>query len=138
MVNSLLIFTDGGARGNPGPAAIGYIIKDSSGKVLAEEGRNIGVATNNEAEYQAVEAALLQAATARDSQLLKIGIFLDSKLVAEQLSGRWRIKEPRLGIFAVRIKSLEKRFSDVRYQHIPREKNSEADTLLNQALDSML
>ena len=134
--NTLLIYSDGGARGNPGPAAVGYVIKDMSGAILAQAGLQIGVGTNNEAEYRGIEAALQAAASFEDAKGKKIQAFLDSKLVVEQLSGRWKIKEARLAALARQVKNLEQNFAKVAYTHIPRERNREADALLNKALDS--
>ena len=134
--NILIIYSDGGARGNPGPAAIGYVIKNVSGKILAEAGLQIGVATNNEAEYKGIIVALQAAASFKNSKKFSIQAFLDSKLVVEQLSGNWKIKEIRLKDLASQAKDLEKNFKNVTYAHIPREKNTLADSLLNQALDS--
>lgn len=136
MNKVLLIFTDGGARGNPGPAAIGFVIKDSLGNTLTQQGLRIGTATNNEAEYHAVIAGLQKAASLSSPKQTALRFFLDSKLVVEQLSGKWKIKEPRLARLAINAKNLEKNFVLVAYKHITRDKNSEADLLLNQALDS--
>ncbi|MFH1896046.1 MAG: ribonuclease HI family protein [bacterium] len=134
--DTLLIYSDGGARGNPGPAAVGYVIKDLSDKTLAQAGLQIGVATNNEAEYHGIMAGLQRATGFGNARDKAIRAFLDSKLVVEQLSGRWKIKEARLAVLATQVKSLEKNFAKVTYNHIPREKNQEADSLLNYALDN--
>lgn len=136
------IYTDGGARGNPGPAAYGFVINDSKGSRIYEEGRTIGNATNNVAEYSAVIAALrwLASQTTDKRQLTTdIRIFLDSQLAAQQLSGRWKIKNERLRNLYFTIKELEQNLGvKVIYQHVVREKNLEADRLVNLALDAKL
>jgi len=134
--NTILIYSDGGARGNPGLAAVGYVVKNASGKIIAQAGLQIGRATNNEAEYKGILFALQYAAHLGKAKEKNIRAFLDSKLVVEQLSGRWKIKEARLAVLARQVKSLEEKFSKVSYTYIPREKNALADSLLNEALDS--
>ncbi len=132
---SLTIFTDGGARGNPGPAAIGVVIYEGEKKV-AEAGQFIGEKqTNNWAEYEAVIFALgkLFELERRDSD---IDFKLDSLLVVEQLKGNWKIKEPALKLQAEKVRSLLKEFGRVTFSHIPREQNKEADALVNDALDA--
>jgi len=136
MAKSLIIFSDGGSRGNPGQAAIGYTIQNSEGDYLAKVGQKIGIGTNNEAEYKAIVAALKQASNLAGCGEAVVQTYLDSKLVVEQLSGNWKIKEARLALLAMEAKKLEKNFAKVIYKHIPREKNSLADSLLNKALDS--
>ena len=135
MTFSLKIFTDGGARGNPGPAAVGVVIFDEHGKGIHRFGRAIGETTNNVAEYQAVIDALGWV----EGQLKKpeiINFFLDSMLVAKQLSGNWKIKQAHLRELAVRVGTLIGKLGvKVTYTPIPRERNSEADFLVNQALD---
>jgi len=136
MNAKIKIFTDGGARGNPGPAAIGIVIKDENGRLLKSIGESIGRATNNQAEYQAVIRAL-------DYVVSEIGeaeieIFLDSQLVACQLNGEYKIKDPGLKPLFYRVREqVMKLGGKVSFIHIPREKNKEADLLLNQVLDSI-
>jgi len=136
MNSKIKIFTDGGARGNPGPAAIGIVIKDENGRLLKSIGESIGRATNNQAEYQAVIRAL-------DYVVSEIGeaeieIFLDSQLVACQLNGEYKIKDPGLKPLFYRVREqVMKLGGKVSFIHIPREKNKEADLLLNQVLDSI-
>lgn len=134
--NTILIYSDGGSRGNPGRAAIGYVIKTVSGEIIAQAGLKIGVATNNEAEYTGIISALQTASAIDTYKNSVVEVLMDSKLVVEQLSGHWRIKEARLASLAKQAKALEANFASVRYTHIPREKNSLADSLLNKALDS--
>lgn len=134
---NLEIYTDGGARGNPGPAAIGFVIK-KDGRVIYKHGEKIGEATNNVAEYTAVLKAfqyLLKTGLASEVKL--ITFYLDSQLVVAQLSGRYRIKNQKLKILINQIKTLSQKFNcKLNYQQIPRSLNSEADNLVNQALGS--
>jgi len=135
MNQALNIYTDGGARGNPGPAAIGVVIKDQSGKALHQFGRPIGKATNNLAEYQAVISALKYLITNKIKPR-SINFFLDSTLVVNQLNGLWKIKDVNLRQKVIQIRQLKDSFSiPIKYTAIPRQQNSQADALLNQALD---
>jgi ribonuclease HI len=137
MNQPLNIYTDGGARGNPGPAAIGVVVKDQQNKVIHQFGQTIGKATNNIAEYQAVIAALEYLIT-NQYQPSSINFFLDSKLVASQLNGLWKVKDANLRNKVIHIRQLEADLNtNIRYTTIPREKNHEPDTLLNQALDQL-
>lgn len=131
----LIIYTDGASRGNPGQASFGFTISDEKGKLLYEKGEYIGIATNNVAEYSGVLAALKQAQK-MFSQEVDIELRADSKLVIEQLSGRYKVKSPHLIPIIEKIKILAIEFGRVMYTHVPREKNKEADRLANQALDS--
>lgn len=134
----LEIFTDGGARGNPGPAAVGYVVKDEKGKVLAEKGEYLGKATNNIAEYQAVVKALewLKANQEIVSDRERINFFIDSQLVVNQLNGLFKVKNAGLRNSVVEVRQLEREVrSPIHYQHVSREKNKEADSLVNQVLD---
>ena len=133
----ITIYTDGASRGNPGPSSYGFSIRDNKGKLLHDEGRYIGIATNNFAEYSAVLNAFKHIQKNLPN-VLEINFFMDSKLVVEQLSGRFKIKSPNLRILISEIKNLEKNFGKITYKHIPRELNSYADLLANKALDSHL
>lgn len=135
------VFCDGGARGNPGPAAAGFVIKDSAGKVIKKKGKYLGRATNNVAEYQAVVAALAwlgqQAKPA--SQPATYTFFLDSRLVVNQLNGLFKVKNPSLRSLVVKIRQLEQAVGGhINYLFIKREKNQEADQLVNLTLDQKL
>jgi len=133
---TLKVYTDGGAKGNPGPASIGVIIIDSQGKEYLRLSKNIGVTTNNFAEYQAVISALewLRKNQNNLREFEKINFFLDSKLVVNQLNGIYKIKNFDLKNQAVKVKTLEKSLPFlVRYSHIPREENKIADFLVNQS-----
>jgi ribonuclease HI len=131
------IFTDGGSRGNPGPAAIGVVVKSSDETVIFETGKTIGVGTNNEAEYQAFLLSLEWLKTQTGVlELSSVTWKLDSKLVVEQLNKKWKIKEPRMLTYAQDCwKDLALLSCPFKITHIPREQNSQADALVNQALD---
>jgi ribonuclease HI len=130
----LSTYSDGGARGNPGPAAIGVVLCDEKGKVIFETARCIGRATNNVAEYNAMILAL---ESARERKAKRLLCHADSELLVFQLQGKYRIKNLRLKALAEKVKSLASRFESVTYRQIPRESAmiSRADKLLNQALD---
>jgi ribonuclease HI len=131
-----IVHTDGGARGNPGPAAIGVVIQDDTKKVLQEFGKKIGEATNNVAEYTAVAEAL-RALKNLVGESPEIEFFLDSTLVVHQLNGLFKIKDSTLRSLATDIRILETEVGGVvRYSAIPREQNHRADFLVNQALDA--
>ena len=133
----LIIYTDGASRGNPGPASYGFTISDEKGKHLYEEGHYLGVATNNVAEYTAVlEAFKWIKENLPAGRQVSIELYADSKLVAEQLSGRYKIKSLNLKPIIEEIKILEIELGGVIYTHVPREKNTLADKLANLALDS--
>jgi len=134
----LIIHTDGGSRGNPGPTALGVVILIEGGQTLHKISQYLGTGTNNEAEYDAILASLswLEAVVA-DKNITHITWKLDSKLVVEQLNRHWKIKEDRLRVRANRawqiIDALAIPYSIV---HILRHQNKDADTLVNQALDA--
>lgn len=135
MTKNLFVFTDGGARGNPGPAAVGFVVKDDRGGVLAAQGKRIGRATNNVAEYQAVIEALKEVAKWQSGKVAKIEVFVDSKLVANQLNGFFKIKNKKLRELAVKVREKEQTVGgNVVYHFVSRKKNSQADQLVNQAL----
>jgi ribonuclease HI len=131
-MNLITIYTDGGARGNPGPAGIGFVFLDGEKKIY--EGKKfIGERqTNNWAEYEAVRLALDEA-QARGHQAVEIR--MDSQLVVEQLSGNWKIKEQSLKEQAAKVRALLSQFSQYSFAYIPRERNSDADRLVNEAID---
>jgi len=135
MSRVLSVFTDGGARGNPGPAAIGVIIKDQQGKTIHRFGRTIGEATNNVAEYRAViEALRWIQAQPKTHRPLAVNFHSDSTLIVHQIKGDWKIKEAHLKQLVDQVHRLEKDLAAT-YTAIPREKNFQADALVNQALD---
>jgi ribonuclease HI len=126
-----LAYSDGASKGNPGPAAIGAVIFDPEGHELYRLGKRLGTATNNEAEYRAAIAAL-EAALALGARRLELR--LDSELVARQMSGRYRVRNPRLARLHARMLALRQRFEEVVVRHVPRTENKLADALANQAL----
>src|SRR3989344_2827458 len=132
MIERVKIYTDGGARGNPGPAACGAVIKNPAGRVLKKVSRFLGHATNNQAEYEAV---LLGLKAARELNVQTVDFFLDSELIANQLSRNFKVKDLALQSLFVKIWNLSLCFKKIKYHHIPREENKEADWLVNQELD---
>ncbi len=130
----LVVEADGGSRGNPGPAGYGAVVRDAvTGEVLAERAAGIGRATNNVAEYGGLIAGL-QAAL--DLDPAEVEVRMDSKLVVEQMSGRWQVKHPSMKPLAKQAMSLVQRLPRVRFSWIPREQNSHADRLANEAMDA--
>lgn len=132
----LTIFTDGASRGNPGKASYGFTISDDSGRLIFEQGKYIGKATNNVAEYMAVLESLKWIAN-NISKKCQIEYFADSKLVVEQLSGRFKVKSLHLKPIIEQIKILAIELGGITFTHIPREQNTAADKLANIALDKL-
>jgi ribonuclease HI len=131
----VLIYSDGGARGNPGPAAIGAVVLDPATNPptrLATVSERIGVATNNVAEYRAVIAAL---EAARSFTARTVRVRCDSMLVIRQLQGAWRVKQPHLRPLFEQARALLAAYEVVDLAHVPREDNTDADLLVNAALD---
>ena len=138
MKDKIIIYTDGGSRGNPGAAAVGVVIKDERGRTLKSYGEAIGEKTNNEAEYEAVIFALrkIKALLGKEKvKKIEVAVNLDSQLVASQLNGEYKIEEEKLFPLFIKIWNLKIDFGEIKYRHIPREKNREADKLVNEALD---
>lgn len=138
-MQQLIVYTDGGARGNPGPAAVGVYITDQNGSVLKEVKQTIGNATNNFAEYQAVAVALetLKQLYGKKTKEMQIELKLDSELVKKQLNGEYQIKEPGLVPFFIEIHNLRvANFPHLTFVHVPRAQNKQADRLVNEALDA--
>lgn len=129
---NFVLYGDGASRGNPGPAAYGAVVYDNSGNVVAELGENLGVRTNNYAEYQAVIAGLRHIESNWPGA--KVLVRMDSKLVVEQLSGRWKIKHPELRELAHEAIRIMRNLT-VELEWVPREQNSAADAAANRALD---
>lgn len=127
------LHADGGARGNPGPAGIGVVLRDENGDVAGEIARGIGRATNNVAEYKALIAGL---ELALDKGVSHIEVFMDSKLVVQQVKGLWKIKNESLRPLAVRASALLDRFDSAALTQVGRGENSVADKLANQGMDS--
>ena len=130
-IKRVVIFTDGTAEPNPGPAAIGAIIKDEQGKLITSISQPIGQATNNQAEYRAIIAALENAISLGASQ---VDIHSDSELVVRQIDGRYRVKNAALKPLYQRVKQLQSQLKGFTITHIPRQQNIEADSLANMAL----
>lgn len=131
-MEKLFLYTDGGSRNNPGPAATGFVLRSEEGEILKKGGRFLGVATNNEAEYQALLGGL---EIAKEFSPDHLDCFLDSSLVVNQLNGVFKIKEAHLRELVFEVKTIEQEFKSVQYQHIPREENNEADAIVNKILD---
>ncbi|SIN12088.1 bifunctional RNase H/acid phosphatase [Micromonospora cremea] len=130
----VVVEADGGSRGNPGPAGYGAVVRDpETGEVLADRSESIGTATNNVAEYQGLIAGLTAAA---ELGAAEVDVRMDSKLVVEQMCGRWQIKHPGLRPLAAQAAGLVGRFAAVRFAWIPREQNRHADALANAAMDA--
>ncbi|HEY0696838.1 MAG TPA: reverse transcriptase-like protein, partial [Micromonospora sp.] len=129
----VVVEADGGARGNPGPAGYGAVVRDAdTGAVLAERSEAIGVATNNVAEYRGLIAGLEAAA---ELGAAEVAARMDSKLVVEQMCGRWQIKNAGLRPLAAQAARLVRAFEQVNFDWIPRERNRHADALANAAMD---
>ncbi|MFJ1542659.1 bifunctional RNase H/acid phosphatase [Micromonospora chalcea] len=133
-VRAVVIEADGGSRGNPGPAGYGAVVRDpETGEVLAERSESIGTATNNVAEYRGLIAGLEAAA---ELGAAEVEARMDSKLVVEQMCGRWQIKHPGLRPLAAQAAGLVGRFTAVRFTWVPRDRNRHADALANAAMDA--
>jgi len=127
------LFTDGGARGNPGPAAYAYVLEAADGTVLDARGETIGIATNNVAEYRALVAGLSRAAAAGVSELEVVS---DSELLVKQMRGEYRVKNRALQALFLEASELAREVGKVGYRAVRREHNELADRLVNEALDS--
>ena len=135
MNSNLVIHTDGGARGNPGPAAVGVVIRSDSGTLINQIAKKIGKATNNHAEYRAVIEAL-EWLVSQKLTINKIQFFLDSVLVVNQLNGKFKVKDANLRSQLIQVRQLEGALkTQITYTPVPREQNVAADRLVNQALD---
>ena len=135
MSKKLTINTDGGARGNPGPAGIGVVIKDEGGEIVYRYGGYIGEATNNVAEYKALIKSLEEAFNLGATE---VKIQMDSELIVKQMQGVYKIKEPTLQELAGQVIKLLKQFSSYSFTHVKREYNQEADAMVNQAIDAAI
>ncbi|MFH1724815.1 MAG: ribonuclease HI family protein [Elusimicrobiota bacterium] len=130
----LSIYIDGASRGNPGPASVGVVLQDASGRPVKEYHRYIGETTNNVAEYTAMLDALRLAGEMKADE---ITVHSDSQLLVRQLSGEYRVKNERLFKYMLQIRNLRKQFKTVEVVHISREQNKRADRLANDALDAV-
>jgi ribonuclease HI len=129
---ALVVYVDGGARGNPGPAAIGVVVSSADGGVLREVGERIGPASNNVAEYRALLRGI---ELARELGAVELEIINDSELVAKQLTGAYRVKHPAMKPLHAEAKAALREFDRWRIRSVPRAQNAHADALVNQALD---
>ena len=135
----LVIYTDGGSRGNPGEAAIGVVVCNNNGEALKKYGEPIGQATNNEAEYQAlifVFKKMKQVFGKAKMAEAQIEVRMDSELIVKQLSHQYKIEEPNLQQLFLQVWNLMLDFGPIKFVAVPRERNKEADRLVNQALNN--
>lgn len=143
-MDMIFLNTDGGSRGNPGPAAIGIVFSDESGKIIHTHKKYIGEATNNEAEYQAITTALeilLKSTWFSKNNVAgkKVICRLDSQLVVEQVNGNYKIKQDRIREFIDQIRDkISCMHLNISFSYVPREENKDADKLVNEALDAEL
>lgn len=137
-MEKIIVHSDGGARGNPGPSAIGVFVEDEKGEVLEEFSEYIGESTNNVAEYTAVLRGmmLLKARFGHQAKEISLDWKLDSELVVKQLAGEYKVKNPGLKPLHQEIQDLRIEFGGVTFSHVRREHNKEADRLVNEALDA--
>ncbi|MFZ6035931.1 MAG: ribonuclease HI family protein [Patescibacteria group bacterium] len=126
------LYTDGGARGNPGPAGTGYVIFRGNERIAAG-GSYIGTATNNQAEYRAVIEGLSKA---HQLGIRSLDVYMDSELIVNQLLRKFKIKDPELGKLFIKAWNLMQQFTRVTFTHVPREENADADQMVNQAIDN--
>lgn len=131
-MTKLIVNVDGGARGNPGPAAIGAVVQSAAGEVLEERGERIGVATNNVAEYRALLLGIELAAARGASELELVG---DSELIVRQVKGEYKVKDATMRRLHAEVKQALRPFEKWSIRHVKREQNAEADRLVNAALD---
>ena len=131
----MILHTDGGARGNPGPGAAAAVLSYENGEVLVQKGIYLGVCTNNDAEYEGLKLGL---ELAHAYQAKSLVCYLDSELVVKQLKGEYKVKNDRLQILFTQVKQLATNFESVSFMHVPRAKNKLADKLVNEVLDSSM
>ena len=138
-MTKLFIYTDGGSRGNPGPAACGVVIKNDKGEIILKTSKYLGETTNNQAEYEALILALQKAKGIFKAQKIKnnknIACYLDSELVVKQLNHEYKIKDEGMQKLFIIVWNSTLDFDDVKFIHIPREKNKLADEMVNRELD---
>ena len=127
------LFTDGGSRGNPGPAAFAYVLEDADGTVLEAHGETISVATNNVAEYRGLVAGL---AKALELAVAEVEVVSDSELLVKQMRGEYKVKNEALRDLSLQATRLARQLDKVEYRHVLRAHNELADALVNEALDS--
>ena len=138
-MRKLILHTDGGSRGNPGPAALGVVICNEKDEVLRQYGEYIGETTNNDAEYQAVISGLkkIKALFGKDNaKKTSVEIVADSELLVKQLTGKYKVEHPRVQQLFLQIWNLKVDFGEITFRAIPREQNKAADRMVNEALDA--
>ena len=138
-MNKIITYTDGGSRGNPGPAALGVVIQNEKGQMLKSYGEALGVRTNNEAEYMAIVSALKKIKQLYGKEKISgmtVEMRMDSELACRQLSGEYKIETEKLYPLFIAIHNLQIDFGKLIFKHVPREQNQEADRMVNEALDS--
>ena len=141
IMQKFIVHTDGGARGNPGPAALGVVIANEKGEALKKYGEYIGETTNNTAEYQAPIFALkkIKSLWGKDTaKKSEVQVFADSELLVKQMNGEYKIEHSNIQSLFLELWNLKIDFKKVSFTAIPREKNKEADRLVNEALDAQL
>ena len=131
-MNKIIIHSDGGARGNPGPAGIGVVLNDEAGGVIAQISRYLGETTNNQAEYKALLAGLEKA---KDLEAEEVSCYLDSELVVKQLNHEYKVKSADLAPLFLKVHNLSLAFKKITFTHVRREFNKVADRLANDAMD---
>lgn len=131
-MEKIIIHSDGGARGNPGPAGIGAILNSEDGSVVAEISKYLGETTNNQAEYRALIAGLEKA---KELQVEEVDCYLDSELVVKQLNREYKVKNAELAPLFLQVHNLSLSFKKIKFIHVRRELNKEADRLANEAMD---
>lgn len=129
------LFTDGGSRGNPGPAASGFVLLDMHDKVIVKRGVYIGITTNNQAEYQALKLGLEMA---KELGAQDVEVYMDSLLIVNQMLGKFKVRHQDLALIHETVKTLVKQFQHISFTHVPRELNKLADAMVNKALDKEL
>lgn len=134
LKNNAELYTDGGARGNPGPAGIGVVLKGKMQKAKCKIKEYIGTTTNNQAEYRALIAGLELACA---EGVVELKVFMDSELIVKQMKGEYRVKNADLKPLFAQALGLTNKFTAISFHHIPREKNKEADKLVNEAIDQV-
>jgi ribonuclease HI len=132
-LTKMQLYADGGSRGNPGPSASGYLLLDQQGAIIAQKGLFLGVTTNNQAEYQALKLGLEEAIRRGVQQL---DVYMDSMLVVNQMKGIYKVKNSDLRAIHQSITELASRFTRLTFNHVPRERNKQADALVNEILDA--
>ena len=135
----IITYTDGGSRGNPGEAALGVVICDEKGNIIKEYCERLGIKTNNEAEYAAIVSALrkIKALFGKEkTKKIEVEMRMDSELAMKQLSGQYKIESEKIIPLFVAVWNLRLDFAKVSFNHVPREKNKEADKMVNEALDN--